>query len=119
MLRSFRELLVWQRSYALALKIYRATSDFPKHEQYGLTGQMRRACVSIPSNIAEGYTRGHTTEYIRFAGMAYGSLAELQTQLMLARDLEYMNTETYDDLCAGYEELERMLAALIRGLKAK
>ncbi len=119
MLKSYRELLVWQKSYALALELYSATSDFPKHEIYGLTSQMRRASVSIPSNIAEGYARGYRPEYIRFTGVAYGSLAELQTQLMLARDLDYLNPKQYDELASGYEELERMLSALIRALKNK
>ena len=119
MLKSFKDLLVWQKSYALALKVYEVTSDFPAREAYGLTNQMRRAAVSVPSNIAEGYSRGHTTEYIRFAGVAYGSLAELQTQLMLARDLGYVKQDVCDTVSSDYEDLERMLAALIRSLKGK
>lgn len=119
MLRSFRELQVWQKSYALALDVYSVTSDFPSHEAYGLTAQIRRAPVSVPSNIAEGYSRGHTMDYVRFANMAYGSLAELHTQLMLARDLGYMNQDAYDAVSGRYGEVERMLAALIRGLKSK
>lgn len=119
MLRSFRDLLVWQKSYALTIKVYDVTSGFPAHETYGISSQMRRAAISIPSNIAEGYGRGYTAEYIRFAGVAYGSLSELQTQLMLARDLDYMESEYYDALSSGYDEVERMLAALIRSLKSK
>lgn len=119
MLKSFRDLLVWQKSYTLALRAYEATTGFPAKEAYGLAAQIRRAAVSIPSNIAEGYARWHTAEYIRFARMAFGSLAELQTQLMLARTLDYMERSTYDALAGGYEEVERMLGALIRGLNEK
>jgi len=119
MLRNFKDLLVWQKSYALALEVYRATASFPNHEVYGLTAQIRRAAVSIPSNIAEGYSRGHRVEYVRFASVAYGSLAELETQLMLARDLGYLQQTGYEALANEYSELERMLSALIRSLKNK
>ena len=119
MLRSFKDLLVWQKSYALAIEVYRCTGAFPAQEMYGLTAQLRRAAVSIPSNIAEGYCRKRTAEYIRFAGMAYASLGELSTQLMLSRDLGYLDGNTYDAISLGCEELERMLAALIRSLKTR
>lgn len=119
MVSSFRDLLVWQKSYALVLKVYEATHGFPSSEVYGLTSQIRRAAVSIPSNIAEGYCRGHRGEYIRFASIAYGSTGELCTQIMISRDLGYLDAETYSTLSEGYDELERMLAALIRSLKKK
>lgn len=75
--QSFKDLIVWQKAYRLVLEIYRITKDFPKFEIYGLAQQMRRAAVSIPSNIAEGYGRKHKTEYRQFLSVAYGSLSEL------------------------------------------
>lgn len=119
MLKNYRELIVWQRSYDAALQVYKVTSEFPKSEIYGLTSQLRRGAVSIPSNLAEGHTRGQTLDYIRFIGIARGSLAELQTQLMLARDLSYLDTSVYAPLADEYEQIERMLAALLRSLAEK
>ena len=89
-LRSFKELIVWQKAYRLVLEIYQATKDFPKSEVYGLSQQMRKAAISIPSNIAEGYGRKHKTEYHRFLSIAYGSLSELETQYLLSLDLRYI-----------------------------
>ncbi len=88
-LKSFKELIVWQKAYKLVLEIYKFTNNFPKSETYGLMQQIRRAAISIPSNIAEGYGRKHRTDYHRFLSMAYGSLLELETQYMLAMDLGY------------------------------
>ena len=88
-LKSFKELIVWQKAYKLVLEIYKFTNNFPKAETYGLTQQVRRAATSIPSNIAEGYGRKHKTDYHRFLSMAYGSLLELETQYLLAVDLGY------------------------------
>jgi four helix bundle protein len=80
---------VWQKSYKLVLEIYKITKEFPKSETYGLSQQMRKAAVSIPSNIAEGYGRKHKAEYNQFLSIAYGSLLELETQFLLAKDLRY------------------------------
>ncbi|HIJ72435.1 MAG TPA: four helix bundle protein [Planctomycetes bacterium] len=88
--KSFKDLIVWQKSYKLVLEIYKTTRDFPKSEDYGLSQQMRRAAVSIPSNIAEGYGRKHKAEYNQFLSIAYGSLLELETQFLLAKDLNYI-----------------------------
>ena len=88
---SFKDLIVWQKSYELVLEIYKMTGSFPKSEIYGLSQQMRRAAVSIPSNIAEGYGRKHKTEYNQFLSIAYGSLLELETQFLLAMDLNYIS----------------------------
>jgi four helix bundle protein len=88
-LKSFKELIVWQKAYKLVLEIYKFTNNFPKSETYGLTQQVRRAAISIPSNIAEGYGRKHKTDYHRFLSMAYGSLLELETQYLLVIDLNY------------------------------
>jgi four helix bundle protein len=87
--KSFKDLIVWQKSYRLVLEIYKLTKDFPKSENYGLSKQIRWAAVSIPSNIAEGYSRKHKAEYKQFLSIAYGSLSELQTQYMLSIDLKY------------------------------
>jgi four helix bundle protein len=87
--KSFKDLIVWQKSYELVLEIYKITKTYPKYEQYGLAQQMRRAFVSIPSNIAEGYGRKHKPEYNQFLRHAYGSLLELQTQYLLSVDLKY------------------------------
>lgn len=90
---SFKDLIVWQKAYKLVLKIYKTTKDFPKHETYGLAQQMRRAAVSLPSNIAEGYGRRHKAEYRQFLSVAYGSLSELETQYLLSIDLKYINKD--------------------------
>ena len=87
--KSFKDLIVWQKSYALVLEIYKMTAEFPKSEDYGLSHQMRKAAVSIPSNIAEGYGRRHKAEYKQFLSIAYGSSLELETQFLLAKDLKY------------------------------
>jgi four helix bundle protein len=86
---SFKDLIVWQKAYKLVLEIYRLTKDFPRFELYGLAQQMRRAAVSIPSNIAEGYGRRHKAEYRQFLVVSYGSLSELETQYLLSIDLQY------------------------------
>lgn len=87
---SFKDLIVWQKSYGLVLEIYRLTDLFPKHEMYGLAQQIRRAAVSIPSNISEGYGRKYNKEYRQFLSIAYGSLCELETQYLLSIDLGYI-----------------------------
>ena len=92
--RSFKDLVVWQKAYKLVLEIYKITQDFPSSELYGLSLQMRKAAVSIPSNIAEGYGRKHKAEYEHFLSIAYGSLLELQTQYLLAVDLKYTNNSS-------------------------
>ena len=92
--KTFRDLIVWQKGYRLVLEIYKMTMVFPKTELYGLSQQMRRAAVSIPSNIAEGYGRKHKPEYNQFLRHAYGSLLELQTQYLLSVDLKYTDKNT-------------------------
>jgi four helix bundle protein len=118
MTQSYRDLIVWQKAYHLCLEIYKATKDFPKSEEYGLTSQLRRCSVSIPSNIAEGYNRKGRKEYIQFLYTAYGSLAELQTQLMLARDIGYLQTNHFTTLYELADEVGKMLWRMIDSLKA-
>ena len=87
MLKNYKELKVWEKSYQLCLEIYRTSKKFPKHEIYGLISQIRRAALSIPSNIAEGYGRKTTPEYLRSLYIAYGSVCELETQILVSGDL--------------------------------
>ena len=119
MLKNYKELIVWQKSYRLCLDIYRISKGFPKEEKFGLTSQMRRAVVSIPSNIAEGYGRKTTREYVHALYVAYGSNCELETQVLLCRDLGYVTVEDMRKLEEGIGKVERMLKALIKSLEKK
>ena len=119
MLKNFKELKVWQKSYKLCLKVYKITKKFPKTEVYSFTSQMRRAALSIPCNIAEGYGRKTTPDYLRFLYMSYGSICELETQILLSGDLEYIETESLSELQSDIGEVERMLKALIKSIERK
>jgi len=116
-LKSYRDLKVWDKAYEVSLSVYRLTRDFPATERYGLVNQMRRAAVSVPSNIAEGYGRGSTQEYIRSLRIAFGSNSELETQVMLSRDLKFLKPAAADELLQGISEVELMLKALMKRLK--
>ena len=118
-LKSYKDLKVWQRSYQLCLEIYKLTKGFPDEEKYGLTSQLRRAAVSVPSNISEGYGRKTTPEYIQFLYIAYGSICEIETQILLSGDLNYISTGKLEMLNEGIKEVERMLKALIKSLEKK
>jgi four helix bundle protein len=107
-----RNLVVWRKSMDLVKDIYRATGDFPKHELYGLVSQLRRAAVSVPSNVAEGYGRNSRNELHQFVGTARGSLAEVETQIELARDLGYLRGELASDLLSKATVIGRMLTGL-------
>jgi four helix bundle protein len=113
MVKSYKDLLVWQRSLQLSLAIYRLTAAFPKEERYGLAGQLQRAGVSIPSNIAEGYGRGTRKDYKQFLSIARGSTLEVQTQLIIANELGYCDLEALKQTEACSEEVSKMLYALI------
>ena len=119
MLKNYKELNVWQKSYALCLHIYKITKGFPKDEIYGLTSQIRRSAVSIPPNIAEGYGRKTTIEYVRFLYIAYGSICELETQTMISGDLSYVEKESLGKLKGEIGDIERILKALIKFLESK
>ena len=119
MLKSYSDLRVWQESYGLSLDVYRHTRALPADEKYGLTSQLRRAAVSIPSNIAEGYGRRTSGEYLQSLHVAYGSVCELQTQLRLATDIEYLTPSASDVLLSKTGSVERMLKALIRALDTR
>ncbi len=118
-LTNYRELRVWQLGMELTKDVYGLSRGFPKEEVYGLTSQMRRAAVSIPANIAEGHARESTRDYLRFLAIARGSLAELETHLLLAQSLGYCRQEQTDGLLMKCEEEGRMLGGLQRRLKQK
>jgi four helix bundle protein len=117
MANSYRELKVWQNSIDLAKKIYRLTSSFPASEIYGLVSQLRRASVSIPSNIAEGWGRRSRKEYARFILMAAGSNDELQTQLVIAERLAFGDRQLRDEAAALSDQIGRMLQGLHKFLQ--
>ena len=119
MLKNYKELKVWQKSYQLCLKIYKETKKYPQIEVYGLTSQMRRAALSITCNIAEGYGRKTTADYLRFLYMSYDSTCELETQILLSGDLKYLKAESLSKLQQDIGEVERMLKALIKSLEKK
>lgn len=114
---SYRDLIVWQKSMELTVLIYRLTAAFPKDEIYGLTSQMRRAAVSIPSNIAEGYKRAHCGEYLQFLSISDGSAAELDTQLAIADALNYGSGVLKQDINNLLTEVQKMLFSMIRIMK--
>ena len=111
-MQDFKQLRVWDNAHRLALAVYRATAAFPKSEMYGLTSQIRRACVSIPSNIAEGCGRDSDGDFARFLRIAQGSANEVEYQLLLASELMYIEPVTYRDLTGQIVQVKRMLNAL-------
>jgi four helix bundle protein len=113
------KLEVWQHSMDLAAKVYEITDKFPKHEMYSLADQMRRAAVSIPSNIAEGKGRDSTKDFVRFLNIAKGSLYELQTQCILANKIGYLDQKNYRSIIKMCESLEHSLSAFIKYQKNK
>ena len=115
-IRSFRELTVWQKSFRLATDVYSLTDQFPAAERFGLSSQIHRAAVSIPSNIAEGQKRLSNKETVQFSSIALGSLGELQTQLILCERLYAIEAEELVDEC---EQITKMLTSLIRSLRSK
>ena len=113
----FTKLIAWQKSYQLVLDVYRATERMPRSERFALAAQTKRAAVSIPCNLAEGWSRGSTADYLRFMHIAKGSAAELQTQIWLARDLGFLHTDAKID--EKIDESIRLLNGLIRSLDGK
>ena len=114
---NFRKLLVWQKAMSLTTKIYNSTKTFPKEEVFGLTSQIRRCTVSIPSNIAEGIGRDSKNELLRFLAISAGSLFELQTQLEIAKNIHFLKEEEFNNLYEDSREVERMLIAFIKKIK--
>ena len=113
----FHDIQVWQKAYDLTLKIYKSTESFPKHEIYGLTGQIRRAAISIPCNIAEGCVKNSDADFARFLDIAIGSASEVECQLLPARDLKYLEKQKYQELNNEIVEIKRMLTSFIKTLR--
>ncbi len=118
-MKSYKDLIVWQKSIRLAKEVYVHSEKFPKNEVFGLTSQMRRASISIPSNIAEGYSRGHRAEYVQFLRIALGSAAELETQFILIKELGFDKAETFYETENLLQEILRMLNKLLSSLVVK
>ena len=118
-MRDFRGLKVWEKAHHLTLAVYEATATFPRNEVYGLTSQIRRSCVSIPANIAEGCGRDGDVELARFLQISMGSASELEYHLLLASDLDLLKASDYDRLRSETTEVKRMLTSFIQKLRAE
>jgi four helix bundle protein len=114
---SFKDLVVWQRAVQLTVAVYKLTSSFPPSEQFGLTNQLRRAAVSVASNIAEGYGRSTRGEYLQFLGHARGSNCEVQTQLIISKELEFGSKQLREQAENFSDEVSRMLVAMMNKLR--
>lgn len=115
----YKQLAVWQKAHQLVLEVYQVTMSFPQEELYSLTSQIRRAALSIPSNIAEGSGRGYDKEFIRFLQIAIGSTNEVEYQVLLAHDLGFLDTAVHQQLNGQVIEVRRMLIGLIKSLSTK
>lgn len=117
-MKDFRKLRVWEKAHQLTLAVYKHTRSFPKNELYGLTSQIRRSSISIPSNLAEGCGRGSDAELARFTQIAMGSASELEYQILLSFDLGHFEKNVFEVLTKQVTELKRMLTQFIKKLKA-
>jgi four helix bundle protein len=117
-IKSYQDLVAWQLAVEVSLRVYEVTARFPDSERYGLINQLRRAAVSIPSNIAEGYGRGTSAEYIRFLRVSRGSLYEVETQLTIATRLGYLDAHRHTELEQQLKECGRVLAGLLRSIES-
>lgn len=117
--KSFKDLLVWQKGMHLVKLVYAQTEKFPDTERFGLTSQIRRCVISIPSNIAEGWGRKSTKAYIQFLNIAVGSLYELQTQILISNSLTYLSDENCEEIEMQIDEESKMLYSLINALEKK
>jgi four helix bundle protein len=116
-MNTIRDIKVWQKAMEFVTLLYKSTSNFPVEELYGITSQMRRSAVSIPSNIAEGFGRKSTNEFKRFLQISMGSLFELQTQLEISKNLGYLTKEQFEPLFKDLREIEIMLTSFINSIK--
>jgi four helix bundle protein len=116
-IKSYKDLLVWQKAVELCVDVYKVTDKYPRAEIYGITLQSRKCAVSIPSNIAEGQRRGHKAEYVQFLQISFGSGAELETQLIIANKIGYLPDSDFDRLNSLLEEVMKMLNGLLKSLK--
>ncbi|MDX2027147.1 MAG: four helix bundle protein [Alphaproteobacteria bacterium] len=117
--QSYKDLEVWQKSMDMVTAVYQVTKEFPKDELYTLTNQIRRSAISVPSNIAEGRGKRSTGDYIRFLNIAYGSISELETQLIISKNLGYVSSGKLDSLFTDINRIGRMLNGLISSLEGK
>ena len=115
-IRKYQDLIAWQRAYELGKQVYRLAGEFPEFERFGLMASVRRLAYGIASHIAQGYGRGNSKDYVCFLKQARGELYQLDTQLMFARDFQYLKIEVYDAVKGALDECERVLAGLIRSL---
>ena len=118
MVRDFRNVRVWEKAHELTLEVYRVTTGFPDNERYGIVSQIRRACASIPTNIAEGCGRGTQKDLARFIDIATGSVSEVDYQLQLALDLGYLREKHHADLTGKVKEIRRMLTAFNKTVRS-
>jgi four helix bundle protein len=116
--QGYQELVVWQKAMELVTAVYRVTRDWPHEEQYGLTSQVRRAAVAIPSNIAEGHGRSGRREFAHYVSIAYGSLCELETQFLIAERLDYTGAEATESLMDRIADVRRLTNGLLRSLQS-
>lgn len=116
-MQDFRKLQVWEKSHDLTVRTYELTVQFPREEMYGLTSQIRRACASIPTNIAEGCGRESSIEFARFLQIAMGSASETEYLIILAHDLKYLNTNQYTELMEITTDVKKMLTGLLKKLR--
>ena len=116
-IKSYKDLNIWKRSIGVVENIYKITKNFPKEEMYGLTSQLRRSAISIPSNIAEGFARFSNKEYKQFLFISLGSCAELFTQIIVALQLDYLESKKADQLLNEIDEISKMTMSLIKKLK--
>ena len=117
MTQSFKEVIAWQKAHAFVIQVYCVTRTFPGEERYGLCSQFQRAAVSIPANIAEGYRKDGMADKLRFLNIAQGSLEECRYYILLSKDLNYINEQTYNCLNTSIEETSRLLNAYYRGIR--
>lgn len=118
-IKSFTELIAWKRSHSLVIDVYKATKNFPYEERFGLTDQLRRAAVSVSSNIAEGFNKRTTADKNHFYSMALGSVAEIQNQLLISRDLDYLENEVFQTLAHRTVEVHKLINGPIKSSQTK
>jgi four helix bundle protein len=116
-MQDYRTLIGWQKAHDLAKQVYQIPTGFPAQEMYGLTSQLRRAALSIPTNIAEGSARGSSADFARFIQIALGSAAETEYLLLLAFELGYFKHSNYEEICASIEEIKKILSGFLKKLK--
>lgn len=119
MTQNFRDILAWQKAHQFVLEVYKTTRIFPSEERFGLCSQFQRAAISIPANIAEGYRKLSKADKLRFLNISQGSLEECRYYILLSKDLNYINTDCYNELTKSIEDVSRLLNAYCKGIIEK